>query len=206
MRWSKFFRPRSQRRTSEDGLRRGRGELERGTHRAAHSSAVNSLLAYFFVGKPGPVTKMFTEQTMKITDRVRRLLWRGQTFSYRVWVGSTVVSMFAFKSFVVAIGPKDTRAFGQRGGCGAGRRNVHSTTGCQDAANFTTSPSSFHCRRGAHGRKRDVRKPQVRRDERQPHLQVILPASAWAAVGSPLQTLFVRPTQAAGERGWWAPP
>lgn len=57
---------------------------------------------------------MFTEQTMKITDRVRRLLWRGQTFTYRVWVGSTVVSMFAFKSFVVALGPKDTRACRRR--------------------------------------------------------------------------------------------
>lgn len=52
---------------------------------------------------------MFTEASMKIGDRLRRLVWRSQTKTYRVWIGSTVVSMFAFKSFVVALGPSDTR-------------------------------------------------------------------------------------------------
>ncbi len=46
---------------------------------------------------------------MKFSDRWRRLFWRMQSRSYRVWVTSTVVTLFLAKSFVVAAGPGDTR-------------------------------------------------------------------------------------------------
>ena len=63
------------------------------------------------VAAPSAAPKMFTEASMKVGDRLRRLVWRSQTKTYRVWIGSTVVSLFAFKSFVVALGPSDTREF-----------------------------------------------------------------------------------------------